>query len=170
MPFSGHYRESFRPACTLFARSWRIDNQEIASSFLFRFLCVCECFQKNKLIGTLGESLSICFAAVAGLGLLHLFKLRSGKVSQYSRLLQQTKAAANQNFTAGDSLQYTHAHTHTHTHLHKHTYTSACNYRLNNIQRRCKLVEYLCSAHSVRLPTVGRQVRRGIDERQSERG
>lgn len=56
-------------------------------------------------------------------------ELRSlAKFPNIPRLLQQTKAAANQNFTAGDSLQYTHvhhAHTHTTAHPCTHTHTHA---------------------------------------------
>lgn len=58
----------------------------------------------------------------------------------------------------------THTHTpHHSTPMHTHTHTRiACNYRLNNIQGRCKLVEYLCSAHSEQFAsTVGRQFGRG---------
>lgn len=134
---------------------------------------MCVCFQKNKLIRTLGESLSSCFCGCRWAWAFAPVQVAVGQSFPIFPLAATNKGSCQsklyrRRFTSIHPRAHT--HTLTHIHLHKHTYTSECNYRLNNIQRRCKLVEYLCSAHSERLPTVGRQVRRGIDEREKGRG
>lgn len=67
--------------------------------------------------------------------------LRPGQSFQIFRSLQQTKAAANQNFTSGDSLQCEYVSLSAFVCMTAHHLLG--NYRLNNIQQRYKLVSIL---------------------------
>lgn len=120
-PFPAITGNRLGPPVLCSVRSWRIDNREIASSFLFRF-CVCVCFQKNKLIRTLGESLSSCFCGCRWAWAFAPVQVAVGQSFPIFPLAATNKGSCQsklyrRRFTSIHPRAHTHTLTQTHLHI-----------------------------------------------------